>query len=63
MNLEKPKCRMERICAAYAYHYLNAELSGFRLIQAQRYAKTLSLGQYGMTRGVDRILSILKEEK
>ena len=27
----------------------------------KRQPKTLSLGQYGMTRGVDRILSILKE--
>lgn len=62
MNLEKPKWPDGKKCAAMLTINLNAELFWLQIDPSCKdMPKTLSLGQYGMTRGVDRILSILKE--
>ena len=43
---------------------LNAELFWLQIDpECKNMPKTLSLGQYGMTRGVDRILQVLEEKK
>ena len=62
MNLEKTKWPDGKKCAAMLTINLNAELFWLQIDPSCKdMPKTLSLGQYGMTRGVDRILSILKE--
>ncbi len=49
-------------CSAMITINLNAELFWLSLnSECAKMPKTLSLGQYGMTRGVDRILAILSE--
>lgn len=64
MNLERPKWPQEKRCAVMITVNLNAELFWLQIDPSCKdMPKTLSLGQYGMTRGVDRILSILKERQ
>lgn len=63
MKLERPNWPENRQCAAMITVNLNAELFWLQLDPAcANMPKTLSLGQYGMTRGVDRILDILEEK-
>ena len=62
MKLERPKWPENRKCSAMITINLNAELFWLQLDPTcVDMPKTLSLGQYGMTRGVDRILDILEE--
>lgn len=64
MRVEKPVWPNKKKCAAMLTINLNAELFWLQLDPAcVDMPKTLSLGQYGMTRGVDRILEILDERK
>lgn len=64
MTLERPKWPEGKRCAAMITVNLNAELFWLQLDPTcSNMPKTLSLGQYGMTRGVDRILEILEERK
>lgn len=64
MTLERPKWPEGKRCAAMITVNLNAELFWLQLDPTcSNMPKTLSLGQYGMTRGVDRILGILEERK
>ena len=51
-----------KTCAAMVTINLNAELFWLQLDPScVNMPKTLSLGQYGMTRGVERILDVLDE--
>lgn len=60
MTLERPKWPAGKKCAAMVTINLNAELFWLQLDPScSSMPKTLSLGQYGMTRGVERILDIL----
>lgn len=62
MRLERPQWPENKQCAAMITINLNAELFWLQLDPTcANMPKTLSLGQYGMTRGVDRILDILDE--
>ena len=62
MKLERPKWPENKKCSAMITINLNAELFWLQLDPTCKdMPKTLSLGQYGMTRGVDRILKILEE--
>ena len=62
MKLERPKWPERKKCSAMITINLNAELFWLQLDPTcVDMPKTLSLGQYGMTRGVDRILDILEE--
>ena len=55
MNLEKTKWPDGKKCAAMLTINLNAELFWLQIDPSCKdMPKTLSLGQYGMTRGVDR---------
>ena len=55
MNLEKPKWPDGKKCAAMLTINLNAELFWLQIDPSCKdMPKTLSLGQYGMTRGVER---------
>lgn len=61
MKLERPKWP-ENKKQRHDHHQPNAELFWLQLDPTCKdMPKTLSLGQYGMTRGVDRILKILEE--
>ncbi len=63
MKLERPQWPENKQCAAMITINLNAELFWLQLDPTcANMPKTLSLGQYGMTRGVDRILDILDEK-
>lgn len=63
MRLERPVWPNDNQCAAMVTINLNAELFWLGLDPTCiDKPKTLSLGQYGMTRGVDRILDILDEK-
>lgn len=63
MTLERPKWPAGKKCAAMVTINLNAELFWLQLDPScSSMPKTLSLGQYGMTRGVERILDILDEK-
>ena len=60
--LERPIWPQEKKCAAMITINLNAELFWLQIDpDCKNMPKTLSLGQYGMTRGVDRILDVLEE--
>lgn len=62
MALEKPRWPEGKKCAAMVTVNLNAELFWLQIDPScVNMPKTLSLGQYGMTRGVERILDILDE--
>ena len=62
MKLERPKWPENKNCSAMITINLNAELVWLQLDPTCKdMPKTLSRGQYGMTRGVDRILKILEE--
>ena len=62
MKLERPKWPENKKCSAMITINLNAELFWLQLDPTCKdMPKTLSLGQYGMTRGVDRILEVLEE--
>ena len=64
MKLERPQWPENKKCSAMITINLNAELFWLQLDPTCKdMPKTLSLGQYGMTRGVDRILEILDERK
>lgn len=64
MALERPIWPDGHECAAMITINLNAELFWLGIDPTcENMPKTLSLGQYGMTRGVDRILDILDERK
>lgn len=59
---KKPVWPQGKSCAAMITVNLNAELFWLQIDPTcKNMPKTLSLGQYGMTRGVDRILRILRE--
>lgn len=59
--LKKPVWPEGKSCAAMITINLNAELFWLQLDPGcENMPKTLSLGQYGMSRGVDRILEILE---
>ena len=61
MKLERPKWPENKKCSAMITINLNAELFWLQLDPTCKdMPKTLSLGQYGMTRGVDRILEVLE---
>lgn len=63
MKLDRPKWPKGKTCAAMITINLNAELFWLQLDPTcVNMPKTLSLGQYGMTRGVDRILDILDDK-
>lgn len=63
MTLERPKWPAGKKCAAMVTINLNAELFWLQLDPScSSMPKTLSLGQYGMARGVERILEILDEK-
>lgn len=60
MKLEKPSWPQEKQCVAMISLNLNAELFWLDLdSDCADKPKTLSLGQYGMNRGLDRILDVL----
>lgn len=62
MYTEKPIWPKKKECAAMISINLNAELFWLQLDpDCINMPKTLSLGQYGMTRGVDRLMSVLEE--
>lgn len=62
MFVEKIEWPEGKKCAAMITINLNAELFWMQLDpECENMPKTLSLGQYGMKRGLDRILDILKE--
>lgn len=62
MRLEQLKWPKGKRCAAMITINLNAELFWLQLDPSCcNMPKTLSLGQYGMTRGVGRILDVLEE--
>ena len=64
MNLEKTKWPDGKKCAAMLTINLNAELFWLQIDPSCKdMPKTLSLGQYGMTRGVDRILFDIKRKE
>ena len=64
MILERPKWPQDKKCAAMITINLNAEFFWLQLDPScVNMPKTLSLGQYGMTRGIDRVLDVLKERK
>ncbi|WP_235897121.1 polysaccharide deacetylase family protein [Hornefia butyriciproducens] len=64
MELERPVWPQGNRCAAAVTLNLNAELFWLDLDpDCADKPKTLSLGQYGMNRGIDRILDILEERK
>jgi peptidoglycan/xylan/chitin deacetylase (PgdA/CDA1 family) len=61
-ELKKVKWPNDNKCAAMITVNLNAELFWIQLDgECVNMPKTLSLGQYGMTRGIDRILDVLEE--
>ena len=63
MAAERPKWSGGKSCAAMITVNLNAELFWLQIDpECKNMPKTLSLGQYGMTRGVDRILQVLEEK-
>lgn len=60
MKLERPVWPEGKSCSVMISINLNAELFWLQLDpECKNMPKTLSLGQYGMTRGVDRILDVL----
>lgn len=62
IKIEKPLWPEQKKCAAMITLNLNAELFWLQLDPScVNMPKTLSLGQYGMTRGIDRVLKVLKE--
>ncbi len=62
MYADRPIWPQGKECAAMITINLNAELFWLQLDPGcVNMPKTLSLGQYGMTRGVDRILDVLEE--
>lgn len=64
MFVEKIEWPDNKKCAVMITINLNAELFWLQLDpECENMPKTLSLGQYGMKRGLDRILDILKERK
>ena len=64
MKLERPVWPEDRQCAAMISLNLNAELFWLEIDpDCADKPKTLSLGQYGMNRGLSRILDILEERK
>ena len=63
MRVERPKWPGGKKCAAMITINLNAELFWLQLDKTcVNMPKTLSLGQYGMNRGLDRILNILDDK-
>lgn len=61
IKLERPKWPENRECAAVITINLNAELFWLQLDPSCiDMPKTLSLGQYGITRGIDRVLDALE---
>ena len=63
MRLERPQWPGGKKCAAMITINLNAELFWLQLDKTcVNMPKTLSLGQYGMNRGLDRILNILDDK-
>lgn len=63
MRLERPLWPEGKKCAAMITINLNAELFWLQIDPAcTDMPKTLSLGQYGMNRGLDRILDILDDK-
>lgn len=64
MSVEKPKWPDNKICAAMITVNLNAELFWLQLDPScAAMPKTLSLGQYGMTRGLERIIEVLEQRR
>ena len=64
MTLGRPKWPAGHRCAAMITVNLNAELFWLQLDPScGKMPKTLSLGQYGMTRGVERIMDVLDQRK
>ncbi len=62
MYAERPKWPEGKTCAAMITINLNAELFWLQIDPAcANMPKTLSLGQYGMTRGVERVMDVLEE--
>lgn len=62
MILERPQWPEGKKCAAMITLNLNAELFWLQIDpNCKDMPKTLSLGQYGMTRGIERVLDVLKE--
>lgn len=61
MYTERPKWPQGKTCAAMITINLNAELFWLQIDPAcVNMPKTLSLGQYGMTRGVERVMDVLE---
>lgn len=64
MTLGRPKWPDGHRCAAMITINLNAELFWLQLDSScSNMPKTLSLGQYGMTRGIERIMDVLDQRK
>lgn len=64
MTLGRPKWPDGHRCAAMITINLNAELFWLQLDPScSNMPKTLSLGQYGMTRGIERIMDVLDQRK
>lgn len=62
MYSERPKWPQGKTCAAMITINLNAELFWLQIDPScVNMPKTLSLGQYGMTRGVGRVMDVLEE--
>ncbi|MGN0660077.1 MAG: polysaccharide deacetylase [Emergencia sp.] len=62
MYSKRPQWPQGRSCAVMITVNMNAELFWLQLDPScSNMPKTLSLGQYGMTRGTDRILEVLRE--
>lgn len=64
MSMTRPSWPHDKRCAALITVNLNAELFWLQLDPACiSMPKTLSLGQYGMSRGLERVLDVLAERK
>lgn len=62
MYSQRPQWPDGKVCAAMITVNLNAELFWLQLDPScVNMPKTLSLGQYGMTRGLDRVLEVLEQ--
>ena len=60
MYSERPKWPQGKTCAVMITINLNAELFWLQIDPScVNMPKTLSLGQYGMTRGVGRVMDVL----
>lgn len=63
MTMERPRWPEDKKCAVMITVNLNGELFWLQLDPScASMPKTLSLGQYGLTRGLDRVLEVLEEK-